>query len=143
MKSLLLTFLFLIYFSVHADIVVNEHGEISEELNQLKAKIQGEAFWRNQLEQANLELARHLESAQKKKKFDAKISAIEARFQDRTEELYRKYPNMRPTLAEQQANALRAQADDIESRDLDAELEQRRLKRISVLRSIIKYIESR
>lgn len=123
--------------------MVNERGEIIGAWNQIKAVSQGEGFWRDQLAQAKLELARHLDAPQKKQKMDATFRNIEARAEDRMKDLYRKYPSMKPTLAEQQANALRAQADDIESKELDAKLELWRIKRISTLQSIIKYIESR
>lgn len=143
LKSLLFLLLFSIHFSVQADIVVNEYGEINGILNQLRAKAQGEDFWRDQLDQVKLELTRHMEAPLRKQRLNEAINNIEARSKRRREEFYSQYPEKRPSLVKQQADALRDQADDIESKELDAELEKRRLKRISTLQSIIKYIESR
>ncbi|WP_045856705.1 hypothetical protein [Teredinibacter purpureus] len=59
------------------------------------------------------------------------------------EEFYRDYPEMRPSKAELQAEALRDRADEIEQMELVKELEQMRRERISELRKIIPLIRSK
>lgn len=143
MKACLLVFFFFVSHSACADLVVNERGEINGALNRTKESVLGESFWRDQLAQAKSELTNHLEAGQRKQKLDAAIQALNAKSRARQEDHYREYPKMRPTLAKQQADALREAADDIESAEMEVELEKFRNRRISTLQSIIKHIENR
>ena len=64
-------------------------------------------------------------------------------FDQLMEEMYREHPEMRPSQADLQAEALRERADQIEQEEFDRLVEKMRLKRIAELRKILQLVKDR
>lgn len=129
-------FLYL-YFSSPGKVVVDTNGEVKGLTNNIRASLQGKGFWKNQLKEVNSELEWELGEPQRQEKLDHEMNQMFRELNQSMENMYRKYPDMRPSAYERQAEALRERADQIEQQELDRYLENIRLKRIAELRSIL------
>lgn len=131
------------FLSSPGSLVLSKSGEPIGLLNQLRLSIQGREFWRDQLGFARSELKRRQDEPSRKMQREKRLKELEQRLEARMESHYQKFPNSRPTNAELQADALRAEADRIEDEEFDASREAARLKRIDELVVLIRLIEDK
>lgn len=137
-----LIFLYL-YFSSPGKIIVDKQGNIGGMINNVRELIQGKRFWRNQLIEVNSELESKLEAPQFQAKFNPEMNQMVREIDPSLKEIYQKYPDLKPSAAERQADALRERADQIEQQELDRYLEKLRIERISELRKIFLIVKIR
>ena len=108
-------------FSSPDSVVVDSSGEINGSINALREKVQGLGFWENQLTQLHSELAVAQNFPdmmdQMKRDIDKSFEPVLEEMDQTMEDLYTKYPEMRPTPEEQQAEMLRKRADAIEAEE--------------------------
>lgn len=131
------------YYSIPNKIVVDNNGNIDSLINEIRASMQGNEFWKDQLNRINSELDWQLGGPQRQAKLVGEMNQIFGEFNQSMEETYRNHPEMRPSAAKRQAEALRERADQIEQQEFYHELEKHRLDRIKVLRNLIPLIKSR
>jgi hypothetical protein len=132
-----------VYFSKPNTIVINEQGRIEGIINKTRAVIQGEIFWKNQLDLANKKynemLSPHLPSSAKMQEMYRKLYNDEKALNDTMKVLY--------TPEEQIAKSLRIQADSIEIagkwRILDEKNELAITNEINKYKIIIPIIEAK
>lgn len=137
--AIAVVFLFL-YFSSPGKVVVDEQGKVSGLINNARSLVQGPSFWEDQLLEVNSELDWHLKEPQRQAELQRELENMSREFDRSMEEFYREYPDMEPSAAERQAEALRERADQIEQDELDRQLERLRLERIAELRNILPLI---
>lgn len=108
-------------FSSPDSVVVNSSGEIRGGINVLRDKVQGLGFWENQLDRLNYELAEAQAYPdlmdQMHREVDENFESVFQEIDQDMEELYSKYPEMRPTPEEKRAEALRERAAKIEEEE--------------------------
>ena len=118
------------------EVVVKDSGKVDGVINHARKMFQGKRFWKNQLIEIDKELKWELGEPKRKAEFDRELRLMDREFENEDKEFYREYPDMRPSAAERQAEALRERADAIEQAELDRELEKFRLQRIAELRRV-------
>jgi sRNA-binding protein len=136
------TFLYL-YFSSPGKVVVDNNGNVKGLINNVRASIQGKEFWKNQLKEVNSELEWERNEPQRQAKLDREMNQMFRELDQSMEEMYQEYPDMRPSAAERQAEALRDRADQIEQQEFDRYLEKLRLERIAELKIILPLVKAR
>lgn len=124
-------------------IAVSANGDIEGILNIVRAELQGKNFWKKQLQEVQDRLTWLEGQPQRIARRNAKLAELEAKIETRLEDSYTKYPNTRPSPAEQRAEELREEADRIEQEELDEQIEQYRLKRIQKLQRLIPILSSK
>lgn len=117
-------------------LVVRSDGSVSGFFNILREKIQGQSFWQQQLAKAQASLDWELAAPERRAELDRKIDI----YRQAREEMYQRHPSLRPSAAEEHAEALRDEADRIEAAKLERWLEERRVRRISELEAIVKVL---
>lgn len=142
---LLLLFVLLGYlsFSSPGQVAIDNRGKIDGGFNQVRAHLQGTTFWSEQLDEANRALELLRSAPERKAVLQAKADEVLERSKKQMADHYGKYPNSQPSKAAEQAEALRARADEIEQAEIDEFIEEHRLRRMSELENIILVIESR
>lgn len=141
--STVLVALIYLFASSPGRVVVNADESIDGFVNTVRSKLQGERFWRQQLLQAKLALEWKLSAPERQAKRNARIAEFEERTNRRLEELYQRNSTLRPSPANQKAEALRAEADSIENDELEKQMEAYRLRRIAELQQIVDFLEAR
>lgn len=132
-----------LFLSEPGTVVVSANGEISGLANNARETLQGSRFWRDQLKTANKELQDALDAPARDAALRRELTKLEQEIRQESEDMYRKYPDLRPSPAEQKAESLRDAADRIEQAELDRLIEEHRLKRIARLQEIILTIRAR
>ncbi len=113
--------------------VVRSDGSVSGFFNVLREKVQGQSFWQQQLAKAQASLEWELAAPERRAELDRKMDS----YRQAREEMYQRHPSLRPSAAEEHAEALRDEADRIEAAELERWLEERRVRRISELETIL------
>jgi len=126
-------------FSSPDEVAVNVDGTPSDLLNKFRASVQGKRFWANQLKALDREISFLLSEPQ----IMAELNQIMRETDRKLNKMYQEHPELRPSLAERRAEALRARADAIEGAEISAFLEKFRMERIRELRGLRPKIESR
>ena len=139
---LILIFLYL-NFSSPDKVVVDSSGNISGLINNLRETIQGNGFWEKQLQVAKSDLEWELSEPKRQAELDNELNQIMKETDESMEDMYREFPDMRPSKAETQAEKLRDRADEIEQQELDRELELMRQEAIIELKHIIPAIKEK
>lgn len=139
-----------IAFSQPNVVAFEQDGSVVGVTNKMRESIQGYKFWENQLRLVRSRLRRELSAPERqaiaKQYFDAQQESIDRKmeeFHQEMEEVYQKYPDWRPSQAQQEADALREKADEIEQTESDAIMEKYRLIRISELRQLLPVAEAK
>lgn len=127
-------------FSSPGKVVLDERGRIKGLMNEAREVLQGRNFWKDQARFVQKELDWELGEPARKAKFEREVQQLDAEVNRDMRELYQKSPEMRPTPAERQAEALRDRADAIEMAQVERELEIMRRERIGELRKIQQYL---
>lgn len=130
-----------VLFLSPSQLVVDSSGNITTIVDRLGAEIQGGRFWVVQLRYIDAEIIR-LKTPVQLPKSDDSSKVLEDT--DRLiADIYKDYPQLRPSTAEQKAELLRDEADRIESAEIADNIEQYRLQRISTLEKSRPLIASR
>jgi len=148
-SGLLLVILLYLNYSNPGKVIIDGNGKINGLNNIVREWLQGGVFWENQLKEANIWLKYNYDEPQRHAKaqndFQQQIDEGVKEIDETMEEIYQKHPAARPSSAQQQAKALRDQADEIEwqekRRQADHYINEHRLKRILELKTIITLIE--
>lgn len=124
-------------------LAIRSDGSVSGFFNILREKVQGQSFWQQQLDEARAALDWELAAPERQAEFNRR-SALRSRSLDQTiEDMYQRHPSLRPSPAEQYAEALREEADRIEAAELDRRLEESRIRRIAELETIVDLLKKR
>lgn len=129
---LLLLFVLLVTLAVgywpSDELSITQSCEPKGALASFKALLQGDRFWNSQLRHLDKEVAWTRQRLERRAKAQRYNERPERKSNKAMEELYAKYPNLRPSAAEtaakEEAEALRERADAIEQTAL-AEKEKR------------------
>lgn len=124
-------------------IVIQSDGSILGLSNIIREKIQRNKFWRQQLATAQSVLDRELDANKRQVEFDKSIEANIKRGNEIVENLYKSNPALRPSPAEQYAEALRDEADRVEAAELKRQLEESKIRRIAQLETIVGLLKKR
>ena len=130
-----------LYLSSPGEVVVQDNGKVAGLINQAREALQGKGFWKKQLFEVDKELVWELGEPKRNAELNREFRAMDREFEKEQEQMYREHPDMRPSAAERQAEALRERADAIEQAELERELEQCRLQQIAELRRIKRLVE--
>ena len=128
-------------FGGSSTLRVREDGTIEGWLAQLRAGVQGQSFWKDQLEAVDEEITYLEAEPARDAEFQAEIRQWEAEERAQLEAMYREFPELRPSAAERRAEKLRRRADAIEHKawDREWEMERRRdLRRLRQTRDVIR-----
>ena len=101
----------------------------------VRAQIQGERFWSDQIENIDLRLKSSEKQARLIASMNSKLEAASRDSDATIEKIYLKNPALRPSAAQQIADLLREQADQIESAESDKLLAEISAKNIQFLRA--------
>lgn len=93
-------------------------------LSELRFKVQGARFWREQVESIDAYFERRARAHESEKKREREFALMRAQSSKLIQEIEEKYPNSRPTPAQQMADRLREQADAIEARETELFIKQ-------------------
>ena len=132
-----------LYFSSPGLVVVNKNGEIRGLTNKARATLQGEKFWREQLQEVNREL-RWNESGILRNAADGRTSEKTDRDANREMEIfYRRYPQFRSSLAELHTEAARGRGSQVKWIIFSGFLEEMRRERFQELQNILPVVRSK
>lgn len=120
---------------------MQKSGKVDGLINNFRKSLQGKNFWRNQLYEIDKVLDWELGEPKRRAEIDSELRQMVREFEKDERDFYKEYPDMRPSVAERRAQALRDQADAIEQAELDREIEKFRLQRIAELRKIRPFVE--
>lgn len=140
-----LALLLVIYvsFSSPGKVVITETGDITGIINNARELVQGRIFWQGQLDAITTRLKKLEAEPAETAKMNRELENMMAESKRDDEKMYRDYPDMRPSEAERQAEALRDKADSIEQAEWDRTMEKERLEQIAALRKIYTLVENR
>lgn len=121
------------------ELSINNSCQISGPIQKLKSGVQGQRYWAKQLQLLDeevLDLMTRPERIRKEQQMaDEKVSEALKKTRQIMEEMYSKYPELRPSPQEIIASELRKRADALEYAGLIEKIKQISAKRISVLSS--------
>lgn len=124
-------------------VVVTEDGSVKGIQNVARAGLQGTKFWEQQSKAVLTKIAWLETQPERAAWVNARTAELNAQAEARLQESYAKYPSIKPSEAQQRADKLREEADRIEQEELDAKLEQARLRKIQYLQRLIPIINSK
>ena len=132
-----------LYLSSPNALVLSKNGEIAGIANVVRAQLQGNAFWKNQLFEARRALEWAQTDPQRTAMRKERLETLLAQSKLRLEEFDRLHPRSKPSAASEEAERLRDAADGIEQAETDQYIESIRISRIARLEDIIKILEFR
>lgn len=130
-----------LFLSSPTTLVVGPDGDVNGLLNVLRQKIQGQHFWKEQLVKAKVSLDWELAAPQREEERQRRMEKLSKTVDQRLEETYRQYPQMRPSPSEEEAESLRAQADLIEETETKQTMEKYRASRIEKIQHVVELLE--
>src|SRR4030067_1150041 len=110
---LLIVVLHYLYFSSPGRVVVNKNGEIYGLTNKAREALQGKKFWRDQLDEVRQEIQWEEFGILRKAANDRTLEKIGRDTNREMGKYYRRYPQIRSSKAERQAEVMRGQFDHI------------------------------
>ncbi len=132
-----------LFFSSPGLVVVNKNGEIHGLANKARATLQGEKFWKDQLHEVHREL-RWGESGILR--YAANGRTLEKPDRDANREMeifYRRYPQLRSSLAELHTEAARGRVSQVKWIIFSGVLEEMRRERFQELQYILPIVRSK
>lgn len=130
-----------LFLSSPTTLVVGPDGDVNGFLNVLRQKIQGQHFWKEQLVKAKASIYWELAAPQREEERQRRMEKLSKTIDQRLEETYRQYPQMRPSPSEEEAESLRAQADLIEEAETKQTMEKYRVSRIEKIQHVVELLE--
>ena len=140
---LLIVVLHYLYFSSPGRVVVNKNGEIYGLTNKAREALQGKKFWRDQLDEVRQEIQWEEFGILRKAANDRTLEKIGRDTNREMEKYYRRYPQIRSSKAERQAEGMRGQFDHIRWIRFNPVFEEIRLKRFQELDMILPVVQSK
>ena len=133
------------YFGISQpdEVSLDSDGEVSGVTNAVRELLQGEKFWSHQVKLIRRDIQIEKNRPARLADFNSSMTELLSDIKNFMEDFYTDFPQTRPSLAEQQAQALREKADAIEQAEIDSMLEKFRLKRIENLSKVLHIAESR
>lgn len=132
-----------LYFSSPGRVVVNRSGEIQGLTNKARASLQGKRFWRDQLREVTREI-RWSDSGTLQDAVNGRTSGEPDWDADREiETYYRRYPELRSSLAELQTKAERGRITQVEWMVYSGLLEELRQNRSHELQGILPIVRTK
>jgi len=131
------------YFSSPGRVVVNKNGEIYGLENKARAALQGKKFWRDQLQEVRQEIEWEEFGILRKAANDRILGKIGQDINREIEKYYRRYPQIRSSKAERQADAMRGQYDHFKWIKFNPIFEEMRQKRFKELGMILPVVQSK
>jgi hypothetical protein len=131
------------YFSSPGRVVVNKNGEIYGLANKARAALQGKKFWRDQLQEVRQEIEWEEFGILRKAANDRILGKIGQDINREIEKYYRRYPQIRSSKAERQADAMRGQYDHFKWIKFNPIFEEMRQKRFEELGMILPVVQSK
>ena len=123
-------------------LVVSPNGDIKGTINIIRAELQGQRFWREQQLKAKREFEWISSAPQRNANLNTRTVEIMEQHRQRMNDFYEKYPNSRPSSAEEKAQTLRDKADMIEQEEMEQTLNKARLNRLAKLEQTITFIQT-
>lgn len=124
-------------------LVIRSDGSVSGFFNIIRERIQGEGFRQQQLAEAKAALAWELAAPERRAARKRESAARDRLLDQKIDDMYQHHPSLRPSPAEEYAEALREEADRIEAAELDRRLEESRSRRITELEAIVEALKKR
>lgn len=124
-------------------LVVRSDGSVSGFFNILRERIQGQGFRQRQLAEAKAALEWELAAPERQAEREQELAARNRLLDQKIDDMYQRHPSLRPSPAEEYAEALREEADRIEAAELDRRLEEIRGRRIAELEAIVELLKKR
>jgi len=140
---LLIVVLHYLYFSSPGRVVVNKNGEIYGLTNKAREALQGKKFWRDQLDEVRQEIQWEEFGILRKAANDRTLEKIGRDTNREMEKYYRRYPQIRSSKAERQAEGMRGQFDHIRWIRFNPVFEEIRQKRFQELDMILPVVQSK
>lgn len=140
---ILLAFGLYLALSSPAGLVISAQGEINGIPNVARARLQGDRFWTEQLNEARSAFEWGQAAPERVAALNTRLAALQERSDKSMKEFYERNPKAMPSAAEQKAEALRDEADRIEEDELEQRVEKRRLVRIAELQNVVRFLEAR
>jgi hypothetical protein len=131
------------YFSSPGRVVVNKNGEIYGLTNKAREALQGKKFWRDQLDEVRQEIEWEEFGILRKAANDRILEKIGRDTYREIEKYYRRYPQIRSSKAERQAEAIRGQFAHIKWIKFNPIFEEMRQKRFKELDMILPVVQSK
>lgn len=140
---LLTVILHYLYFSSPGWVVVNKKGEIYGLANKARAALQGKKFWRDQLYEVRQEIQWEEFGILRKASNDRILEKIDRGTNHEMEKYFRRYPQIRSSMAERRSEAMRGQFDHIKWIKFNPIFEEMRQKRFKELGMILPVVQSK
>jgi hypothetical protein len=140
---LLIVVLHCLYFSSPGRVVVNKNGEIYGLTNKAREALQGKKFWRDQLDEVRQEIQWEEFGILRKAANDRTLEKIGRDTNREMGKYYRRYPQIRSSKAERQAEGMRGQFDHIRWIRFNPVFEEIRQKRFQELDMILPVVQSK
>jgi hypothetical protein len=140
---LLIVVLHYLYFSSPGRVVVNKNGEIYGLTNKAREALQGKKFWRDQLDEVRQEIQWEEFGILRKAANDRTLEKIGRDTNREMEKYYRRYPQIRSSKAERQAEGMKGQFDHIRWIRFNPVFEEIRKKRFQELDMIFPVVQSK
>jgi hypothetical protein len=125
------------------DLTISPACEPEGALAAWRAVLQGDRFWRGQLQKLDAEIAWILDEPKRRAQLEQTFDQLNREQARLREQLHRAVPETRPTAAEHQAEELRRAADHIEAAEFQAKLDKMLDERLVQLRSCRSAVASR
>lgn len=127
---ILISGIFIIYSSPFT-VVVNKDCEIEGVINNIRAYVQKEKFWMNQLDKINSSISSLEEFPLSLRELDKKFKEIDQMLEEKDkkrkseiEQYYIKYPEERPLISQMTAEKLRNESEKLKERAEEIEWEE-------------------
>ncbi len=102
-------------------------------LNNVRARIRGSAFWKDQLRELEREIEWEATLPERLAAVRRELAPVLAESQRMLDSMSREYPELRPSESQRLADSLRARADSIEHGEWEQLIEEYRIRRIDAL----------
>jgi len=140
---ILIVVLHYLYFSSPGRVVVNKNGKIYGLANNARAALQGKKFWKDQLYEVRQEIEWEEFGILRKAANDRTLEKIGRDTNREMEKYYRRYPQIRSSKAERQAEAMRGRFDHLKWIRFNPIFEDMRQKRFQELDMILPVVQSK
>ena len=115
-----------LFFSTPGKVVINEAGDTSGFINSIRSNLQGKDFWKDQVKEVKEELKNELNFPRDQAELKKDLDKLDTDINRDMEDMYREFPEMRPSDQDRLAENLREEADRIDAQELDKTLDEYR-----------------
>jgi hypothetical protein len=126
-----------LFLSSPDGVAVDRSGNVKGIFNVAREGLQGKRFWTNQVEVINAQLQWELSQPRRQAEMNREYGEAISEMDRSMEDMYKEFPEMRPSAAERRADSLREKAERIEDAEMARFLENARLQEMSKLQTIL------